>query len=81
MFLKSLIITLGDETVIRHINFRLGLNLIVDETPSLDGKESGNNVGKTTVLKLIDYCLGASAKGIYSDPENNVNIYSTGLLK
>ena len=38
-------------------------------------KKQENNVGKTTVLKLIDYCLGASAKGIYSDPENPRNEY------
>lgn len=75
MFLKTLIITLGDGTIIRRIDFHLGLNLIVDETSSLDGKETGNNVGKTTVLKLIDYCLGASAKSIYSDPENPRNEY------
>ncbi len=75
MFLKSLQITRPDGTVIRDIQFHLGLNLIVDETPSLSGKETGNNVGKTTVLKLIDFCLGGSAKDIYTDPENPKNEY------
>lgn len=46
------------------------MNLIVDETPVTDQKVTGNNVGKTTVLALIDFCLGAKAKGIYTDPEN-----------
>ena len=75
MFLKSLTITRGDGAIIRGIRFNPGFNLIVDETPVLSGKETGNNVGKTTVLKLIDFCLGAKAKGIYSDHENKRNEY------
>jgi uncharacterized protein YydD (DUF2326 family) len=73
MFLKSLTITRGDGSIIRDIRFHAGLNLIVDETPVVSGKETGNNVGKTTVLKLVDFCLGAKAKGIYSDYENKRN--------
>lgn len=35
-----------------------------------DGEnESGNNVGKTTILRLVDYCFGSSGKNIYTDPE------------
>ncbi|MCE5252174.1 DUF2326 domain-containing protein [bacterium] len=75
MFLKSLTITHGDGAIIRDILFHPGLNLIVDETPFVSGKETGNNVGKTTVLKLVDFCLGAKAKGIYSDYENKRNEY------
>ena len=72
MFLKSLKIE-NDTGVIRQIDFHKGLNLIVDNTPFRDEK-TGNNVGKTTVLRLIDYCLGGSAKDIYTDKENkNVN--------
>ena len=75
MFLKSLTIKYGDGFIVRDIRFHTGLNLIVDETPTLNGKETGNNVGKTTVLKLIDFCLGAKAKGIYSDNENKSHEY------
>jgi uncharacterized protein YydD (DUF2326 family) len=75
MFLKNLQIVRQDGTIIRDIQFHLGLNLIVDETPTISGKETGNNVGKTTVLKLIDFCLGGSAKDIYTDPENQKNEY------
>ncbi len=75
MFLKSLTITRGDGFVIRHIGFNVGLNLIVDNTPTTGGKETGNNVGKTTVLKLVDFCLGAKARGIFSDSENKRNEY------
>lgn len=74
MFLKSLRIA-NNQGVIRDINFHSGFNLIVDETPSDTAEATGNNVGKTTVLILIDFCLGASAKGIYTDPENKKNEY------
>ena len=74
MYLKSL--TISTETAtIRELKFHNGLNLIVDETPKSHGKETGNNVGKTTVLMLIDFCLGASAKPIYTDPENKKEEY------
>ena len=68
MFLKKLTINNGS-TVIRDIPFHKGLNLIVDETRTSDRKESGNNVGKTTVLRLIDYCFGSKGENIYKDPE------------
>lgn len=73
--MKSLTITRGAGTIIRDIRFHAGLNLIVDETPIGSSKETGNNVGKTTVLKLVDYCLGAKARAIYSDHENKRNEY------
>lgn len=72
MFLKSLHINSVDG-LIRNIPFHAGINLIVDDTPALEIKSTGNNVGKTTVLQLIDFCLGASARGIYTDPENKRN--------
>lgn len=72
MFLKSLYINSVDG-LIRNITFHAGINFIVDETPPLEILATGNNVGKTTVLQLIDFCLGASAKGIYTDPENKRN--------
>lgn len=68
MFLKTLKIQ-NKDTIIREISFHKGLNLIIDETNTSDETESGNNVGKTTVLRLIDYCLGGNGKNIYKDPE------------
>lgn len=68
MFIKSLTIS-NDKGVIRKILFRQGLNLIVDNTPNAT-KETGNNVGKTTVLKLVDFCLGKDGSIVYSDPAN-----------
>lgn len=71
MFLKSLTISSG-ASVIREIEFHKGLNLIVDES---EDQITGNSVGKTTVLKLIDFCLGANPKNIYVDPETKRQEY------
>ncbi|TGE21594.1 DUF2326 domain-containing protein [Hymenobacter aquaticus] len=68
MFLKTLKIE-NDAKVVREILFHKGLNLIIDETPTDALQQSGNNVGKTTVLKLIDFCLGGDGKNIYNDSE------------
>lgn len=79
MFLKHLIITNCDG-LIRRIDFRMGVNLIVDQTPS-GTSDTGNNVGKTTLLRLIDYCLGGDAKDIYTSTENGVNNVVKDFLK
>ncbi|TAF74878.1 MAG: DUF2326 domain-containing protein [Bacteroidetes bacterium] len=71
MFIKSLTITSGAK-VIREIEFHKGLNLIVDES---EHQITGNSVGKTTVLKLVDFCLGADNKNIYIDPETKRDEY------
>jgi uncharacterized protein YydD (DUF2326 family) len=68
MYLKSLSIK-NDDVVIREIFFHQGLNLIVDETEKEKLQDSGNNVGKTTVLKLIDFCFGSAGRNIYQDTE------------
>ena len=68
MFLKKLTIE-NNNLLIRSISFHKGINLIIDETRTDDRKESGNNVGKTTVLRLIDFCLGSDGKNIYQDTE------------
>lgn len=72
MFIEKLVISKPGE-VIREIPFHKGINLIVDES---DGQVTGNSVGKTTVLKLVDFCLGAKPKIIYEDPENKKEIYT-----
>ena len=75
MFLKRLTIANGSDRIIRDIEFKTGLNLIIDNTPTSETKQTGNNVGKTTVLKLIDFCLGAKPSIIYTDTENRRDIY------
>lgn len=68
MYLNYLKIFKGSE-VIRNIAFRKGANFIIDNTPFTKGTESGNNVGKTTILRLVDFCFGSDGKDIYSDTE------------
>ncbi|MCF6353370.1 MAG: DUF2326 domain-containing protein [Cyclobacteriaceae bacterium] len=69
MFLKKLLIQ-SKQGLIRDISFRKGINLIVDETPEQESQQTtGNNVGKTTVLRLIDYCFGSKGESIYKDTE------------
>jgi uncharacterized protein YydD (DUF2326 family) len=71
MFLKQVIIQ-NKNSIIRDIPFHKGINLIVDETPVGSSQQAtGNNVGKTTVLRLVDYCFGADGKNIYQDTEFN----------
>jgi len=71
MFLKQIIIQ-NKNSIIRDIHFHKGINLIVDETPVGSSQQAtGNNVGKTTVLRLVDYCFGADGKNIYQDTEFN----------
>lgn len=69
MYIRRLTIkeTSPSEKIIREINFKLGLNLIVDAGKN---QEKSNSVGKTTILKLIDIALGArERKYIYFNEE------------
>jgi uncharacterized protein YydD (DUF2326 family) len=69
MFLKNLIIQNGNK-IIRDIKFHKGVNFIVDETSkNANPQTTGNNVGKTTVLRLIDFCFGGKGENIYKDTE------------
>ena len=74
MFIKKLIISTPSK-VLRNIEFHKGLNLIVDDTPTINTQLTGNNVGKTTVLKLVDFCLGGKATEIYTDFEDKKSEY------
>jgi len=76
MFIKYLTIT-SKKGTIREIEFKAGLNLIIDSTSTTEGKLTGNNVGKTTVLKLIDICLGGDSSIIYKDTEDKKSIYDS----
>lgn len=72
MKIKKLIVrkTKPSEEVIREIQFNeKGLNLIIDDTPE-SLRESGNSVGKSTAIKIIDLCLGArSVRELYYDSD------------
>lgn len=74
MFIKRLEIKNGFD-IVRSIEFKLGVNLIVDTSKKVSNTQTGNNVGKTTVLRLIDFCLGAEADIIYRGGENAGEVY------
>lgn len=71
MLLERLVIS-SKNGIIRDIPFKLqGLNLIVDTTPiSENSTISGNNVGKTTFIRSVDFCFGSDGRDIYVDKEN-----------
>lgn len=54
--------------VIRDIPFHKGLNIILGERCIDSG--STNSIGKTTLLRAIDFCLGGDEKPFYQDKEN-----------
>jgi len=69
---------------VREIPFKKGLNLILDSSVLTDKNETGNNVGKTTVLRVIDFCFGSEGKDIYTDKEFktiNEEVYTTLVTK
>ena len=72
MKIKKLIVrkTKPFEEIIREIHFNeKGLSLIVDSTPR-DTCDSGNSVGKSTAIKIIDLCLGAkTVRELYYDSD------------
>lgn len=60
MQLVELTISRAGKTV-RTVPFKSGLNLIIDK-PTAAATESGNSIGKTTVLRLIDFCFGSQGQ-------------------
>lgn len=74
MYLKQLLV-IKNGVILRNINFHKGLNLIIDETKEEGSTTTGNNVGKTTVLKLIYFCFGGDLKEIYTSTENAKDEY------
>lgn len=73
MFLSQLIITDYFDNEVRKVNFNpKGLNLVVGIN-----NESGttNNIGKTTLIRCIDFCLNGKLEQLYIDKEfkNSIN--------
>nr|WP_314883922.1 hypothetical protein [uncultured Campylobacter sp.] len=75
MFLDELVITDKFGDTIRTVKFKKGLNLILGIS---DKKGTTNNIGKTTLIRCIDFCLGGKIDQIYMDKEfknKNMNVY------
>lgn len=66
MRLNKLII-LKNDSLVREVTFKDGLNLIVNKRTS--GKDSGNSVGKSTLSRVLDYLFMSSGHDIYHDAE------------
>ncbi|MGJ0372983.1 AAA family ATPase [Aliarcobacter cryaerophilus] len=73
MFLNYLLITDYLNNEIRKVNFNpKGLNLIV----GINNKSgTTNNIGKTTLIRCIDFCLNGKLEQLYIDKEfkNSIN--------
>lgn len=70
MFIKKLVIreSFPIDKEIRSIIFKKGMNIITNRT-EVEG-EKGNSLGKTTVLRVIDICLGSKYRNsLYYDAE------------
>lgn len=66
MYIESLHVykTIPSKETIRFIKFNTkGLNLIIDNTSNIP-EDSGNSVGKSTVIHIIDLCLNAKSVNI-----------------
>lgn len=67
MFLKKFILLSDQGEVLREVPFKKGMNIILGESKNKD--ESTNNLGKTTLIRCIDFCLDGKADPLYKDPE------------
>lgn len=67
MYLKTLTITKSNGDIVRQIKFVKGLNLIVGI--SNEGGTS-NSLGKTTLVRCLNYCFGGDVNDFYVDDEN-----------
>jgi len=54
----------GDK-LIRDIPFKEGLNIITNQGAA------GNQIGKSTALRAIDFCLGGDIQQLWKDPETD----------
>ncbi|MFK4753681.1 DUF2326 domain-containing protein [Oceanobacter antarcticus] len=53
-----------DEIIVREIQFKDGINIITNS------EDDGNQIGKSTALRVLNFCLGSDGKSIWHDPES-----------
>jgi len=56
-----------DDSIIREIIFKDGINIITNE------EDDGNQIGKSTALRVINFCLGSDGKSIWIDPDTRTS--------
>jgi uncharacterized protein YydD (DUF2326 family) len=66
MYLKELVISSNTGIEIRKVSFKKGLNLVVGRK---DEQGSSNNLGKTTLMRCINFCLGGKFTEFFEDDE------------
>lgn len=67
MYLKNIVITKNTGEEIQNITFYKGLNIVLGCT---DGSSDTNNLGKTTLIRCINFCLAGKFEEFFKDPEN-----------
>lgn len=81
MYIKNLKIHDKNGIAIRDIDFSSGLNIILGIKDDMPG--STNSLGKTTLLRAIDFCMDGKYQIFYEDNEskNLVNLDVLNFLK
>lgn len=77
MYLKYLTIKDKDHFVIRHVDFKMGANIIAGETAESDEITNTNSIGKTTLIRSLDFCLGGRWDSMVVDKEIRKNRNNT----
>jgi len=67
MYLRQLTLTKSSGEPIRAVTFQKGLNLVLGKA---DEKGSSNSLGKTTLVRCINFCLAGKVEEFYVDTEN-----------
>jgi uncharacterized protein YydD (DUF2326 family) len=69
VYIKYLTISDKNNNVIRHVEFKKGINIIKGEESGQVGKNNTNSLGKTTLLRCIDFCLCGKWNAFIFDKE------------
>ena len=57
------LIVLKNKEIIREIKFNKGINFVTC------AEEDGNQIGKSTTLRVLNFCFGSEGESIWKDPE------------
>lgn len=77
MYLKYLTIRDKNNIVIQHVNFKMGANIIMGDTVDNDDTTNTNSIGKTTLIRSLDFCLGGKWESMVIDKEIKKNRNNT----
>ena len=55
-----------DSEVLREIKFHDGINFITNKD------DEGNQIGKSTALRVLNFCLGSDGDSIWKDPDTGI---------